>query len=161
EGAAITICDERDRVCARISGYVGRPPKDKPAKDNLGEICFTPEWVHRSVSALPAHVPGPVCLITGASGLLETAFQSLHPDCVEIQLSQNSSQFNPEKRELDVNDPEAWNELCRRLPRPAAIYFFAGKAEGQTELERTKEGQTRGVLTLFHLVKALQRAHWW
>ncbi|MFJ2773110.1 SDR family NAD(P)-dependent oxidoreductase [Streptomyces sp. NPDC087300] len=142
----VTIADETGRVCVRITGLALRELKAAPGID------YRPRWAVAPPLRTPDGAPAPRTVLTVAAedaAHLTTTLERAHPDARHLHLGIGSGGLGD--REVD--------QVLARSPEIDLVYFLAtGGPDGLPHDGReVREAQDRGVVSLYRLVRGLDR----
>ncbi|WP_055551911.1 SDR family NAD(P)-dependent oxidoreductase [Streptomyces kanamyceticus] len=143
----VTITDDEGHVCVRIVGLALRELKAAPGID------YRPRWAVAPQDRTRDVAPAPRAVLTVAADdvahLTET-LKEAHPDARHIRLNIGAGGLG--EREVD--------QVLARAPQIDLVYFLA--AAGPDGLPgsgaEVREAQDRGVVSLYRLVRGLDRA---
>ncbi|HET8843781.1 MAG TPA: SDR family oxidoreductase, partial [Ktedonobacteraceae bacterium] len=145
----IDLCDEQGAICVRVKGLVIAAPPDpersaaSPA--SLSDtVMLVPVW--ESVVVTQEQVPGAQILLVGGTPEYRAVIQQQHPEAQILLLAEG-------------DDIERIVDKLQGLSSIEHIVWMPSPSEmpGLDEADALITGQTRGVIQLFQLIKALLR----
>lgn len=165
----VAITDENGIVCVKLYQVVVKKQAIKPEvrKEFPEDFLYLPIWKREPLPAggepLADEAGRKVLLVytpTGAEVAKTLSKELKQSDVTEIILGNKNVRRRGKALEVKADEPEALDSCLEGMEQIDCIYFLGGIETGNNDmdnLEMLAERQERGVISLFRLVKALDR----